>query len=158
MAVGADRAIVPIAIGGNRGQSGVVLRHVAVANQRRDRPADGRRRDASGTAPTRMRPQSATRSTSGGSRRTEPGRRLRLAAEMKVPGRAWLEFEVVPVADGAVVHQTAVFEPAGLSGLLYWYGLFLVHTVMFRGLLRAIAGRAVEATLICIGLRPGGSL
>ncbi|HET9268244.1 MAG TPA: DUF2867 domain-containing protein [Vicinamibacterales bacterium] len=74
----------------------------------------------------------------------EPGRRLRLAAEMKLPGRAWLEFEVVPVADGAVVHQTAVFEPAGLSGLLYWYGLFLVHTVMFRGLLRAIARRAVE--------------
>jgi hypothetical protein len=63
---------------------------------------------------------------------------------MKLPGRAWLEFEVVPVADGAVVHQTAVFEPAGLSGLLYWYGLFLVHTVMFRGLLRALARRAVE--------------
>jgi hypothetical protein len=72
----------------------------------------------------------------------EPGRRLRLAAEMKVPGRAWLEFEVVPVADGAVVHQTAVFEPVGLSGRLYWYVLFPVHALIFRGLLRAIARRA----------------
>jgi hypothetical protein len=75
----------------------------------------------------------------------EPGRRLRLAAEMKLPGRAWLEFEVVPAAGGALVHQTAVFEPAGLPGRLYWYGLFLVHAVMFRGLLRAIARRAVES-------------
>jgi hypothetical protein len=72
----------------------------------------------------------------------EPGRRLRLAAEMKVPGRAWLEFEVEPVADGAVVHQTAVFEPVGLFGLLYWYALSPVHAVIFGGLLRAIARRA----------------
>jgi uncharacterized protein YbjT (DUF2867 family) len=72
----------------------------------------------------------------------EPGRRLRLAAEMKVPGRAWLEFEVVPVADGAVVHQTAVFEPVGLFGLLYWYALLPVHALIFRGLLRAIARHA----------------
>jgi hypothetical protein len=61
----------------------------------------------------------------------EPGRRLRLAAEMKVPGRAWLEFEIVPVADGAVVHQTAVFEPIGLPGLLYWYVLLPVHALIF---------------------------
>ena len=72
----------------------------------------------------------------------EPGRRLRLAAEMRVPGRAWLEFEVVPVAGGAVVHQTAVFEPVGLSGLLYWYALLPVHALIFGGLLRAIARRA----------------
>jgi uncharacterized protein YbjT (DUF2867 family) len=74
----------------------------------------------------------------------EPGRRLRLAAEMKVPGRAWLEFEVVPDAGGAVVHQTAVFEPVGLSGLLYWYALSPIHTLIFGGLLRAIARRAPE--------------
>ena len=74
----------------------------------------------------------------------EPGRRLRLAAEMKVPGRAWLEFDVVPAVDGgAVVHQTAVFEPVGLSGLLYWYVLSPVHAVIFGGLLRAIARRAL---------------
>jgi uncharacterized protein YbjT (DUF2867 family) len=72
----------------------------------------------------------------------EPGRRVRLAAEMKLPGRAWLEFEVVPDADGAAVHQTAVFEPAGLLGLIYWYGLLPVHAVIFEGMLRAIARRA----------------
>ncbi len=74
----------------------------------------------------------------------EPGRRLRLAAEMRVPGRAWLEFEVVPSADGADIHQTAVFEPVGLFGLLYWYVLLPVHTLIFGGLLRAISRRAVE--------------
>jgi hypothetical protein len=74
----------------------------------------------------------------------EPGRRLRLAAEMKLPGRAWLEFDVVPVAGGAVIHQTAVFEPVGLSGLLYWYVLLPVHALIFGGLLRAIARRAIE--------------
>ena len=74
----------------------------------------------------------------------EPARRLRLAAEMKLPGRAWLEFEVVPSADGADIHQTAVFEPVGLSGLLYWYLLLPAHTLIFGGMLRAIGRRAVE--------------
>jgi len=72
----------------------------------------------------------------------EPGRRLKLAAEMKVPGRAWLEFEVVPDAGGAVVYQTAVFEPVGLFGLVYWYALLPIHRVVFKGMLRAIAQRA----------------
>lgn len=69
----------------------------------------------------------------------ESGRRLRLAAEMKLPGRAWLEFDVEPAAGGAIVHQTAVFEPVGLLGLMYWYALLPVHAVMFGGMLRAIA-------------------
>lgn len=72
----------------------------------------------------------------------EPQRRLRLSAEMKLPGRAWLEFEVVPDASGgALLHQTAVFEPVGLSGLLYWYALLPVHLLIFGGMLRAIARR-----------------
>ena len=71
-------------------------------------------------------------------------RRLRLAAEMKLPGRAWLEFDVEPAAGGAIVHQTAVFEPVGLSGLLYWYVLLPVHALIFGGLLRAIARRALS--------------
>ena len=72
----------------------------------------------------------------------EPGRRLRLAAEMKLPGRAWLEFEVAPDGGGALVHQTAVFEPAGLFGLVYWHVLLPVHAVIFGGMLRKIAQRA----------------
>jgi uncharacterized protein YbjT (DUF2867 family) len=75
----------------------------------------------------------------------EPGRRVRLAAEMKLPGRAWLEFEVVPAPGGALIHQTAVFEPVALPGLLYWYALLPVHGLIFGGLLRAIARRALEA-------------
>jgi hypothetical protein len=64
----------------------------------------------------------------------EPGRRLRLAAEMKLPGRAWLEFDVEPAVGGAIIHQTAVFEPVGLSGLVYWYALLPAHAVIFGGI------------------------
>jgi uncharacterized protein YbjT (DUF2867 family) len=74
----------------------------------------------------------------------EPGRRLRLQAEMKLPGRAWLEFEIEPDADGGAcsILQTAVFDPAGLAGRLYWYGLYPLHAYVFAGMLRAIARRA----------------
>ena len=56
--------------------------------------------------------------------------------------RGGVEFDVEPAADGAIVHQTAVFEPLGLSGLIYWYMLLPVHAVIFGGMLRAIARRA----------------
>lgn len=72
----------------------------------------------------------------------EPDRRLRLAAEMKLPGRAWLDYEVRPEGAGSVIHQTAVFDPIGLSGLLYWYGVYPLHRRIFTGMLRAIAERA----------------
>jgi uncharacterized protein YbjT (DUF2867 family) len=71
----------------------------------------------------------------------EPGRSLRLAAEMKLPGRAWLEFEVEPDGDGALIRQTAIFDPAGLLGLAYWYGIYPLHDRVFAGMLRAIAAR-----------------
>lgn len=75
----------------------------------------------------------------------EPDRSLRLRAEMKVPGRAWLVFEVI--GDGAghsQVMQTAVFEPHGLWGVLYWYALYPVHQIVFSGLIAAIGRHAVE--------------
>jgi uncharacterized protein YbjT (DUF2867 family) len=72
----------------------------------------------------------------------EPDRRLRLTAEMRLPGRAWLEYEVTPNADGSEVRQTAVFDPVGLSGLLYWYSVFPFHKLIFEGTLRGIAQRA----------------
>lgn len=71
----------------------------------------------------------------------EANRRLRLAAEMKVPGRAWLEFEVTPNGSGASIRQTAIFDPKGALGRLYWYALFPLHQLVFRGMLRGIAGR-----------------
>ena len=69
----------------------------------------------------------------------EPGKLLRLFAEMKVPGRAWLEFRAEPDGSGTVITQLAQFEPRGLAGVLYWYLLTPVHELMFRGMLRRIA-------------------
>lgn len=74
----------------------------------------------------------------------EPGRLLRLHAEMKLPGRAWLEFEVLPSAGGATIRQTALYDPVGLLGLLYWYAIYPLHNAVFSGMLRNIARAAVE--------------
>ena len=76
----------------------------------------------------------------------EPHARLRLAAEMKVPGRAWLQFDVTSRDDGGcTVRQTAVFDARGLWGRLYWHALYPVHVFLFRGLLQSIARRAVRS-------------
>ena len=61
---------------------------------------------------------------------------------MKVPGRAWLQFEVEPASHGSVLRQTAIFDPAGLGGLLYWYALYPIHYCIFKGMLRRIAAIA----------------
>lgn len=101
--------------------------------------------------------------------RIEPGRLLRLRAEMRLPGRAWLQFEVQPedggdadfdgtargargdaagaaaapgAGGGSVVRQTAIFDARGLAGLLYWYGLYPLHALVFRGMLRGICREA----------------
>jgi uncharacterized protein YbjT (DUF2867 family) len=71
-----------------------------------------------------------------------PDRKLNLVAEMKVPGRAWLQFEVEPTSHGSQIRQTAIFDPAGLSGLLYWYALYPIHYCIFKGMLRRIAAIA----------------
>ncbi len=70
--------------------------------------------------------------------------RLRLRAEMKLPGRAWLEFEVVTLEHGSTIRQTAIFDPQGLLGLLYWYGIYPLHQLVFAGMLRNLA-RAAKA-------------
>jgi uncharacterized protein YbjT (DUF2867 family) len=76
----------------------------------------------------------------------EPGRLLRLRAEMKVPGRAWLEFQVAPRGSGrALITQTALFAPKGLFGWLYWYALYPIHQVVFSGMIRRIAAQAEHA-------------
>ncbi len=73
----------------------------------------------------------------------EEDRLLRLSAEMRLPGRAWLQFEVTPLGESrSEIRQTAIFDPAGLAGLFYWYALFPVHSLIFGGLLRAISARA----------------
>ena len=74
----------------------------------------------------------------------EPERRLRLSADLRLPGRGWLEFEVIPVDDGrrSLIRQTATFDPRGIVGRAYWYAVLPIHSLLFRGMLRRIAERA----------------
>jgi hypothetical protein len=79
----------------------------------------------------------------------EPDHVLRLEAEMKLPGRAWLEFSVDPVSDTTTrIRQVARFEPSGLLGRLYWYALLPAHAIIFSGMLRQIGTRATAARVI----------
>jgi len=71
----------------------------------------------------------------------EPDHLLRLRAEMKIPGRAWLQFEVTLASGGSDIRQTAIFDASGLSGLLYWFALSPVHRIIFAGMLRGIAAQ-----------------
>lgn len=73
----------------------------------------------------------------------EPGRLLRLRAEMKVPGKAWLQFEASPAEGGrSRLGLKAFFAPKGLSGLAYWYALYPVHLAIFSGMLAQLAEQA----------------
>ncbi|ATG55924.1 NAD(P)-dependent oxidoreductase [Brachybacterium ginsengisoli] len=79
--------------------------------------------------------------------RLEPGRLLRLRAEMRVPGGAWLELGVEPEdgdRGGAILHQRAIYHPRGLLGDLYWWAVWPFHGIVFGGMQRNIA-RAAEA-------------
>ena len=73
----------------------------------------------------------------------EPDRLIRLRAEMKLPGKAWLEFQSIPQPDGkTLLTQSAYFAPRGLAGFLYWYLLYSMHSFIFSGLIRKVAERA----------------
>ena len=73
----------------------------------------------------------------------EVDRLIRLRAEMKLPGKAWLEFESIPQSDGkTLLAQNAYFAPRGLAGFLYWYFLYPMHSFIFSGLIRKVAEQA----------------
>jgi uncharacterized protein YbjT (DUF2867 family) len=74
----------------------------------------------------------------------EPDRRLRLKSEMHLAGRAWLDFEVTSTGSSSTIRQTAIFDPIGLIGQLYWYSLYVPHEFVFRGMLRGIAQAALR--------------
>lgn len=74
----------------------------------------------------------------------EPGRRLELAAEMKLPGSAWLVWTVEPDGERSTLTQEAFFEPKGLLGRLYWWALWPLHGPIFGRMLRRIAAAAVQ--------------
>ena len=76
----------------------------------------------------------------------EPGRLMRLRAEMKVPGKAWLQFEVKAQDHDTrpLLTQTAFFAPKGLLGLVYWYALYPIHGMIFGGMIQKLAKRAKD--------------
>lgn len=75
----------------------------------------------------------------------QPNKRLRLLAEMKLPGRAWLDFEVERNENGSTIKQIAIFDPIGLPGVLYWYLIYPVHDLIFKGMIRKIAKIAEDS-------------
>jgi uncharacterized protein YbjT (DUF2867 family)/uncharacterized protein YndB with AHSA1/START domain len=75
----------------------------------------------------------------------EPGSRVLLRAEMKLPGRAWLEFVVTPEGAGTRIAMTALFEPKGVWGRAYWWSLYPAHRFIFGGMLREAAARLERA-------------
>jgi uncharacterized protein YbjT (DUF2867 family) len=77
----------------------------------------------------------------------KPNRQLRLLAEMKIPGKAWLEFRAEPDGNATMIRQVAYFKPHGIGGLLYWYLLWPVHDLMFRGMLRNIGSAALQTNM-----------
>jgi uncharacterized protein YndB with AHSA1/START domain len=75
----------------------------------------------------------------------ERGKFLRLRAEMKLPGLAWLEFTVTPNdSGGSTLHQRAIFFPHGLGGRAYWFAVMPFHGIVFEGMARAMANKAEQ--------------
>ncbi len=81
----------------------------------------------------------------------DPQRLLRLRAEMRIPGLAWLDFTVDPSGDGTtILGQRATFYPRGLAGHLYWYAVLPFHGVVFGNMIKNMANVAnhVPAELV----------
>ena len=71
-------------------------------------------------------------------------RSLQLRSEMITPGDAWLHFDLEQTGDHTKLYQTAYFAPKGLLGLLYWYILYPVHSIVFSGMIHAIGKKAEQ--------------
>lgn len=75
----------------------------------------------------------------------ERGRYIRLRAEMRLPGKGWLEFRAEPLGDGKTcLQQLAYFRPKGLFGLVYWYLSYPLHKLIFSGMIREVARQAAR--------------
>ncbi len=80
----------------------------------------------------------------------ERPRLLRLRAEMRLPGKAWLQFTAVAEGRGTRLIQTALFAPRGLFGLLYWYAMYPAHLCIFGDMARAVAALARSEPLSAV--------
>ena len=87
----------------------------------------------------------------------ERPRLLRLRAEMRVPGQAWLQFSAVPEGEGTRLIQTALFAPRGLFGLLYWYAMYPAHLFIFGDMAKAVAQLALTEPLVAPPVRTRAS-
>ncbi len=83
----------------------------------------------------------------------ERPRLLRLRAEMRVPGQAWLQFSAVPEGEGTRLIQTALFAPRGLFGLLYWYAMYPAHLFIFGDMAKAVAQLALTEPVVAPAFR-----
>ena len=89
----------------------------------------------------------------------ERDERVVLHAEMRLPGEAWLEWDLTPTATGTHLEQTARYRPRGLWGRAYWYAVAPFHRFIFPGLLRGIARDAAALSVVeATGAAPNGSV
>jgi uncharacterized protein YbjT (DUF2867 family) len=74
----------------------------------------------------------------------QAGKRLLLFAEMRLPGEAWLEFQIVSTKEGQQLVQTATFRPRGVLGRLYWYAVLPLHYFIFNGMIDALTKKRLN--------------
>ena len=84
----------------------------------------------------------------------EKDKLMRLRAEMIVPGKAWLQFEIVPKGNQTQLVQTALYAPKGLLGLAYWYASYPAHLFLFGSMARKIA----QAAEVIEGTKPADEM
>ena len=84
----------------------------------------------------------------------EKDKLMRLRAEMIVPGKAWLQFEIVPKGNQTQLVQTALYAPKGLLGLAYWYASYPAHLFLFGSMARRVA----QAAEVIEGNKPPGEM
>ncbi len=78
--------------------------------------------------------------------RVVPGERVTLRADMRLPGEAWLDLRARSSDDGVILDQTVAFDPRGVFGVFYWFALYPLHALVFRGMLKSLVKRASDPT------------
>ena len=73
-----------------------------------------------------------------------PNKMVKFESEMKLPGKAFLKFELLPKHNGVIIKQTATFITNKITGILYWKALFPIHVIVFKGMLSKIANKAIK--------------
>ena len=132
-------------IEGIGGKNGLVLVGARLVGARPARPGRRRARPASRTTQRRATSWSATPLDFWRVEEIDDRTFLRLRAEMKLPGLAWLELQVGSTEGGTTTfHHRALFHPDGLFGHLYWWSIYPFHGIIFGSMQKNIA-KAAEA-------------